>query len=99
MYQILFEPQATEDLIEILAYYFEQVGSELADDILLRLQSQIDSLQTMPQRCQNYPRLPKLKQFVIQNLPYKVYFLIDETAKNVQIVRILHTSRNHDNLI
>lgn len=51
MYQILFEPQATDDLIDILSYYVEQAGDTLVTSILQRLQSQIDSLQTMPQRC------------------------------------------------
>lgn len=95
MYTVIYEPQAEDDLIEIVLYYIEQSGFVLGETIQKRLQAHIALLQTIPYRTIESPLAENVREFLIERLPYKAYFTIDESSKSVFILRILHTSRNH----
>ena len=64
MYIVTYEPEAENDLFEIVFYYAEQGGFELAETINNRIRDHIKRLETMPFRrvfkilCQRLFRFP-----------------------------------------
>lgn len=93
-YTIFYHGDAQDDLFQIALFYAQKAGVEKAQAILDDIKTQIQSLQIHPERCMVYPRLPIYRRLLIQKLPYWVYFLMHDNQ--VWIVRILHTSRNHN---
>ncbi len=95
MYTVIYEPEAENDLFEILLYYVEQGGFTLGETIERRIQAQISLLKTMPNRSIESQLAENVREFLIERLPCKAYILIDEDKKSVYVMRILHTSRQH----
>lgn len=98
-YTIVLSEDSVQDLEDILVYYATACGTEFGDEVYERIDTALNSLATLPKRCPSYPRLPNLRQLLIDKLPYRAYFRVDEDESEVQIVRILHTSRNHGALL
>ncbi len=98
MYRIIYEPEAENDLIEILSYYAETGGMSLADAINQRMRRHIDRLKAMPQRIADSQIVPDAKGFLIEKLPYWAYFVIDDARQEVLILNIIHTRRKFPNL-
>lgn len=99
MYSVVLSDEFLVDLDELLLYYVSVGGENLADTIYNRIYEGLQSLTTMPKRCPNYPRLPDIRQLTIDKVPYRAYFKIDDRVNEVQVLRILHTSRNHDEIL
>ncbi len=95
MYEVIYEPLAEDDLVEILVYYSEQVGFDFGERILERIKTQIDRLEFFPYRTVESSRVPETREFVIEKLPYKVFIYVSEEEKTVYVLRIIHTSRNY----
>ncbi len=98
MYKIIVEQTALNDLEEIFAYYHEQGGLLLAEKNNNRIFSAIASLDIMPNRCKVSAYSDTLHELLVKNLPYKIFFKIDDTEKNVLITSVIHSSRNLDKL-
>ncbi len=94
MYRVIYEPQAEEDLVEIVLYYTLQGGFSLAETIEQRLKTSIASLKSMPYRCPKSNLCADERHLSIHKLPYRAYFLVNKDKKEVYILRILHTSRD-----
>ena len=92
-YDVSYLPQAEQDLIEILAYGIEKWGEKLAESMYLKITEQLETLYFSPKRTKRKGSLGT-REMLISNSPYRAIIQIDEEAKRVFILRILHTSRN-----
>lgn len=92
-YDVSYLPQAEQDLIEILAYGIENWGEKLAESMYLKITKQLETLYFSPNRTKKKGSLGT-REMLISDSPYRAIIQIDEEAKRVFILRILHTSRN-----
>ena len=92
-YDVSYLPQAEQDLIEILAYGIENWGENLAEKMYLKITEQLETLYFSPNRTKKKGSLGT-REMLISDSPYRAIIQIDEDAKRVFILRILHTSRN-----
>ena len=92
-YEVSYLPQAEQDLIEILAYGIETWGEKLAEGMYLKISAQLETLYFSPNRTKKKGSLGR-REMLISDSPYRAIIQIDEEAKRVFILRILHTSRN-----
>ena len=92
-YDVSYLPQAEQDLIEILAYGIEKWGEKLAESMYLKITDQLETLYFSPNRTKKKGSLGT-REMLISDSPYRAIIQIDEEAKRVFILRILHTSRN-----
>ena len=92
-YDVSYLPQAEQDLIEILAYGIENWGEKLAESMYLKITEQLETLYFWPNRTKKKGSLGTI-EMLISDSPYRAIIQIDEDAKRVFILRILHTSRN-----
>ena len=92
-YEVSYLPQAEQDLIEILAYGIETWGENLAEGMYLKITDQLETLYFFPKRTKRRGSLGT-REMLISHSPYRAIIQIDEEAKRVFILRILHTSRN-----
>ena len=92
-YDVSYLPQAEQDLIEILAYGIENWGENLAEKMYLKITEQLETLYFSPNRTKKKGSLGT-REMLISDSPYRAIIQIDEEAKRVVILRILHTSRN-----
>lgn len=93
MYLVTYTPQAEDDLFEIVLYYTEQGGLNLGESVSNRIKNHIDTLEQFPYRTAESELIDEARELIIKNLPFKAFVYIEETAKKVHILRILHTSR------
>lgn len=92
-YDVSYLPQAEQDLIEILAYGIEKWGEKLAESMYLKITEQLETLYFSPNRTKKKGSLGT-REMLISDSPYRAIIQVDEEAKRVFILRILHTSRN-----
>ena len=92
-YEVSYLPQAEQDLIDILAYGIENWGEQLAESMYLKITDQLETLYFSPNRTKKKGSLGT-REMLISDSPYRAIIQIDEEAKRVFILRILHTSRN-----
>jgi len=92
-YDVSYLPQAEQDLIEILAYGIENWGEKLAESMYIKITEQLETLYFSPNRTKKKGSLGT-REMLISDSPYRAIIQIDEEAKRVFILRILHTSRN-----
>ena len=92
-YEVSYLPQAEQDLIDILAYGIENWGEKLAESMYLKITEQLETLYFSPNRTKRKGSLGT-REMLISDSPYRAIIQIDEEAKRVFILRILHTSRN-----
>lgn len=94
MYTVVYEPTAEKDLFEILQYYEKQGGQILAKIIYDKIINATDKLAVFPEsKPTSEDYYPDTRVLVIQKLPYKAFFRINENNKTVHVISIIHTSR------
>jgi addiction module RelE/StbE family toxin len=98
-YKILFTPLAKEDLGNIYNYISNTLfARESAIKIINGIEKRIQRLKTMPYSAPLFDE----PQFTIFNLrkltikQYALYYIVNETTKQIEIIRILHTLMNRD---
>ena len=100
IYEVEVSEQADSDLREIFEYIaFELQSPENAGGQLDRLEKQILSLNTMPERYQKYEKEP-WKSRGLRVLPvnnYVVYYIPDNDKEVVTILRVMYAGRDIDN--
>lgn len=97
IYEVEVSEQADNDLREIFEYIaFELQSPENASRLLDRLEEQIFSLDTMPDRYQKYEKEPwksrGLRVLPIDN--YMVLYVPDSDKKVVTILRVMYAGRD-----
>ena len=99
IYEVEVSEQADSDLRGIFEYIaFELQSPENASGQLDRLEEQIISLETMPERYRRYETEP-WKSRGLRILPvdnYVVLYIPDEDRKTVEILRVMYGGRNID---
>lgn len=93
MYKIIYEPEAQEDLLCILSYYAEEGGMALAENIGGRIEMALAGLSYLPFRSMESTLLYGTREFILPNLPYKAFLLIEESEKTIYVLNIVHTAR------
>ena len=90
-YLIIFSQLASEDLTEILGWYKAQ-QSDSDKRFIAEMSKVLKRLESMPE---TYPfEHPPLRKAFLKKFPYKVLYFIDESNKEIQIVAVVHQSRN-----
>lgn len=92
MFNVVWTPQADQDLEDILTYYLEVAGLRVAHAIYERIKTQVGSLQMFPQRCRP-GRVPDTKEYVLHRLPYIAVVHIGENT--VSVLNVIHTARKY----
>lgn len=97
IYKVEVSEQADNDLREIFEYIaFELQSPENASGQLERLEKQILSLDTMPERYRKYEKEP-WKSRGLRVLPvdnYVILYIPDSDKKVVTILRVMYVGRN-----
>ncbi|ADW67153.1 type II toxin-antitoxin system RelE/ParE family toxin [Granulicella tundricola] len=90
-YRVRLMPRAERDLEEIFQY-IQARSSSAAHSWFMRLTNAIDGLSTFPQRHPITPEYPSLRHLLFGNKPhiYRVIYLIDVTARSVDILSVWH---------
>ena len=100
IYEVELSEQADSDLRGIFEYIsFELQSPENASGQLDRLEEQILSLDTMPERYRKYEKEP-WKSRGLRVLPvdnYVVLYISDSNKKAVTILRVMYAGRDIDN--
>ena len=100
IYEIEVSEQADSDLRGIFEYIaFELQAPENASGQLERLEEQILSLDTIPERYRKYEKEP-WETRVIRVLPvdnYVILYIPDSDKKVVTILRVMYAGRDIDN--
>ena len=99
IYAVELSEQADSDLRGIFEYIaFELQSPENASGQLARLEEQILSLETMPERYRKYEKEP-WKSRGLHILPvdnYVVFYILDVDKKVVTILRVMYAGRDID---
>jgi toxin ParE1/3/4 len=101
-YKIKFTPVAEQDLDDIYDYIVNKLFAETAANSLLeKIETDIMRLKGFPFSC-SYVLDEALKsrgyrRFIVDN--YIVFYLVNETEKQVVIMRILYGAREYENLM
>ena len=100
IYELKVSEQADSDLREIFEYIaFELHSPQNASGQLDRLEEQILSLDTMPERNRKYEKEPWKSRGlrVLQVDNYVVFYISDSDKKVVTILRVMYAGRDIDN--
>lgn len=93
--------KADGDIESTVAYYQVEAGNETATGFLNQLESALQSLAKQPgagsQRFGHELDIPDLRQWPLGRFPYLIFYV--EKSNRIEIVRVLHTSRNVTALI
>ncbi len=90
-YKILIDPKALRDIQDATDWYNEQLKS-LGSRFQKQVKIQISSLVTNPGVYSI--RYNKVRCMPIRRFPFLVHFSLDQNRMIVEIVAVLHTSRN-----
>jgi plasmid stabilization system protein ParE len=98
-YRIVFAPTAQEDLGSVVAWLDERAPEKVAEWIM-SLKADIDTLQSMPERCPYAAENglwgdEELRQLLFQPYPsqYRVIFTIHKST--VRILNVRHSARRY----
>ena len=100
IYEVEVSEQADSDLRGIFEYIaFELRSPENASGQLDRLEEQILSLDTMPERYRKYEKEPWISRglHVLPVDNYVVLYISDSNKKVVTILRVMYAGRDIDN--
>lgn len=96
-YKVIVTGKAKAEIREIKNYIAKTLHEpRTADRILVKLLREVDSLETMPER------YPLVRDDILSERGYRMagvgnyllFYTVDQTEKTVNIVRVLHGSRN-----
>jgi plasmid stabilization system protein ParE len=90
-YDLLFSSEAEMDLQEAIAWYEEQ-RTDLGFEFSLRFE---EALQFLSERPQMYAKIyQEVRSVLLNQFPYAIFYIINESNKEVRIFAVIHTSRN-----
>ena len=101
-YILKFTPKANGDLEQIYAYVSGKLFSEIAaDNLLERLENSLIRLRYFPYSCSFVSDEPLknkgYRKLIVDN--YIAFYLVNETEKQVVVMRILYGAQNYENLL
>lgn len=89
--RILWTAEALDDLEEILAYYYFEVGPATAEAVERRIVSQVEALCTFSERIRKSDRIPNARELVISKLPYIVFVRL--LPERIIVLIVAHAAR------
>lgn len=101
-YKVFIEASAEKDLFGILLYITKTLKQPtIAKRIYTEIKKQIDTLRAMPARQKIVEEEPYAAQGVrklyVEN--YMVFYVVDDSKKEVHVFRILYNRREWQNLL
>jgi toxin ParE1/3/4 len=101
-YKIKFTPVAEEDLDQIYEYIVNKLfAQKAANDLMEKIETGIMRLKEFPFSCSHVLdealKTRGYRRFTVDN--YIVFYLVNETEKQVIIMRILFGARDYENLM
>lgn len=99
MYEVETTDQAETDLREIYEYIaFELLSPDNASGQLVRLEAHIEGLGEFPEKFRRYDKEPwhdrGMRVMPVDN--YLVFYILDEVAALVTVIRIMYAGRDVD---
>jgi len=91
MYKIKILILAQQDVQEIIDYY-DSINPEITDRFLRKLFLDISTIKRNPKIFAK--KYKEIRMCYLQKFPFNIYFKINDN--NVEIIAVLHTSRNPD---
>ena len=82
---------ALQSLVEIILWYEQEAGRNVADSVENRIFKQVDNIDLFPMRAPESDIFPGTRKLVITNLPY-VAFIRNIDNDYWEVVDIVHTS-------
>jgi toxin ParE1/3/4 len=89
--RISWSTLAEESIIEIVAYYEEEAGFEVADRAEEEIFQQVEKIKKFPRSIPVSDVFPELRKLVIQGFPYVAFLRINNDV--IEVVDVIHTSR------
>jgi toxin ParE1/3/4 len=89
--RILWTDEALDDLEEILAYYYLEVSTKVAEVVERRIVGEIESLPPFPERVRANDRVPGARELVVNKLPYVVFVQLHDDA--IVVLNVVHTRK------
>jgi len=101
-YQLKFTPIANDDLDGIYRYISERlVAPKAANDLMDNIETSIMRLNGFPYSgspvADNILNSRGYRKLIVKN--YIVFYLIDETEKQIVIMRVLYGAQQYENLL
>ena len=95
-------PQADGDIKEIVRFYLDKEGPEIAQGILNRITKAKNDLQTLPDRGRIPPELKRMGVFAyreIQIPPYRMFYEVNELDSKVYVHLVVDGRRDLPDLL
>jgi len=101
-YSLKFTPKAGEDLEQIYSYISEKLfDTSAANNLLERIEHSIMRLKVFPCSCglvsDEQLKSKGYRKLIVEN--YIVFLLVNESEKQVVIMRILYGAQNYQNFL
>jgi plasmid stabilization system protein ParE len=90
---VFFSTEAETDFKNLLSYYYQQGGIDLARMIENRLLTQTANLANFPEKTRISNRMTNARELVFRGMPYIAYIRIHVEVQRIEIVNIVHTAR------
>jgi toxin ParE1/3/4 len=87
---VIWTEAAERDLDDILAYYVEEAGVDVATALFYRLREQIGTLRMFPHRCRP-GRVVGTREYVLHRLPYIAIVKVQDDT--VAVLALTHRAR------
>jgi len=91
-YSIVYKAYAERDIWEI-ADYLSDYSMPAAVKFLQKVKSRIESLTEMPLMCSKINQHQDYRKMVVDD--YVVIYIVNEQAKEILIMRVVHGKRNY----
>lgn len=88
---VFWTDEALDDLEEILAYYYLKAGPATAEAVERRIVSQVEGLESFPERIRMSDRIPGVRELVVSRLPYIVF--VQPVENGTIVLNVVHTAR------
>jgi len=102
MYRVVPSGRARKDILDITEYITSELDSpEAARKLLIALNKEMNSLDTMPKRFALVSD-ERLAQMGIRSVPvknYSIFYTVDEQEKSVTIISVMYSKRDWANLL
>jgi toxin ParE1/3/4 len=89
--RISWSTLAEESIIEIVAYYEQEAGFEIADRAEGEIFKQVEKIKNFPGRVPASEVFPELRKLVIRGFPYVAFLRINSDV--IEVVDVIHTAR------
>jgi plasmid stabilization system protein ParE len=91
IYSFVNRPDVTADIIEVVNYY-KKINPKLAKQFLFRIREAKYYIGQSPLGFQI--KYKNVRTLLLQQFPYHIHYIIDESKKQIVILAIIHSYKN-----